>query len=364
MPAAGLVFLSLLAPALARAGSDWLIRGHGFGHGVGMSQYGAYGMAKDGAGYREILAHYYVHTKLRKLNEGESQSVRVLLSAGVSEISFSGAKTACGEPLHGDDGYSFTASGFDVILSDSRGDKLSNCGAKGAASGGRAVDYSGEGEYRGSLVARASGGALNAINDVGIEGYVKGVVPNESPPSWPGDALRAQAVAARSYALASGVGGNGYDVYDDTRSQVYGGMSSEVDAASKAVDDTSGEVVTYRGEIAVTYFSSSSGGMTESAQYGFPGSDPVPYLQAVKDPGDATSPDHNWKLTMSQEEIDSELGSLVDGKLRAVKVLKTGDSPRIVKAKIVASDGNEVVSGTELQSALGLKSTWFRVRAR
>src|SRR4051812_43676118 len=225
-PAVGLALLSLAVPALAHAGSDWEIKGHGFGHGVGMSQYGAYGMAKDGAGYREILSHYYVHTRLRKLKDAEPASVRVLLSAGASEISFSGAKSACGESLHGDAEYSFTASGSDVILSDSKGEKLANCGAKGAASGGKAVDYTGRGSYRGSLVARAPGGALNAINDVGIEGYVKGVVPNESPASWPADALRAQAVAARSYALASGVGGDGFDVYDDTRSQVYGGMSS------------------------------------------------------------------------------------------------------------------------------------------
>jgi stage II sporulation protein D len=286
----------------------------------------------------------------------------VLLAAGVSSISFSGAKTACGESLRNRADYSFVAVGSDVILDDPGGDKVANCGAKGSASGGEAVDYGGRGSYRGSLVARASAGALNAINDVGIEGYVKGVVPNEMPASWDVDALRAQAVAARSYALASEVAGDGYDLYDDTRSQVYGGLSSEVAASSRAVDDTSGEVVTFRGEVAVTYFSSSSGGMTESAEYGFPGSDPVPYLQAVKDPDDDVSPDHNWKLTLSESEIDAGLGDLVAGRLRAIKVVKTGDSPRIVKAKVIGSEGNQVVSGTELQSALGLKSTWVRFR--
>ena len=89
------------------------------------------------------------------------------------------------------------------------------------------VRFKDVGRYRGKLIARNVGGSLYAINKVGIEAYVRGVIANESPASWPAAALRAQAVAARSYALATRVNGDGYDLYDDTRSQVYNGASSE-----------------------------------------------------------------------------------------------------------------------------------------
>jgi stage II sporulation protein D len=197
------------------------------------------------------------------------------------------------------------------------------------------------------------------INRVRLDAYAKGVVPNEVPSSWPRAALRAQAVAARSYALGVG-GGGAFDVYDDARSQVYGGKRSETARTNQAVERTSGEVVRYGHRIATTYFSSSSGGETESIQYAFPGSDPVPYLKSVDDPYDGASPDHRWRVRYSQGQMESRLGGLFAGRLRRIKVLRRGDSPRIVRAKVVGSRGGSRVTGLTLQGRLSAKSTWMR----
>ena len=122
-----------------------------------------------------------------------------------------------------------------------------------------------------------------------------GVVPNEAIPSWPQPALRAEAVAARTFALASKHRGS-FDVYDDTRSQVYEGKSSEIAATNRAVRASGGKIVKYHQQTATTYYSSTSGGHTESIQFAFVGAHPVPYLKGVRDPFDGVSPLHTWRL--------------------------------------------------------------------
>jgi stage II sporulation protein D len=170
-------------------------------------------------------------------------------------------------------------------------------------------------------------------------------------------------VAARSYVLATARGGS-FDVYDDTRSQVYGGKDSETGRTNTATKRTRGEVVRHRGEVATTYFFSTSGGETESVQFGFPGAEPSPYLKAVKDPYDGASPYHRWRVRYSQAEMESRLSGLFSGRLRRIKVLKRGRSPRIVKARVVGSRGSSRVSGPGLQFELGLRSTWARFHKR
>jgi stage II sporulation protein D len=352
-------FASLaLAPGAGAA--IWVIKGHGFGHGVGMSQYGAYGLARHGRDYRSILGHYYRNTNIGRARDS---SIRVLLDSGESSISFKRATKACGKTLRPHRSYVFSTSGSGVQLRTSGGRKLAGCGRAGTASSGGVIRIGGQGLYRGRLRAKASGGGLLIINLVGLDAYVRGVVANEMPSSWPQPALRAQAVAARSYALATGSGGS-FDVYDDTRSQVYGGKSSETAATDKACRHTSDRVVRYRKHVATTYFSSSSGGQTESVQFGFPGADPVPYLKSVNDPYDGISPDHTWKVRYRQSGIESKLSGLFSGRLRKIKVLKRGDSPRIVTARIVGSHGSSKISGPGLQTRLNLKSTWMRFRKR
>ena len=116
----------------------------------------------------------------------------------------------------------------------------------------------------------------------------------ESPSSWPIEALKAQAVAARTYAIATSKGGAGFEHYADTRSQVYGGVAVETPTTNRAVAETAGQVVTYQGRPVVTYFFSTSGGRTENVENSLGGT-PQPWLRSVEDPYDDVSPRHRWK---------------------------------------------------------------------
>ena len=133
--------------------------------------------------------------------------------------------------------------------------------------------------YRGKLMIKNIGGKLTVINDIDLEDYIKGVVPSEMPSSWEFEALKAQAIAARSYALAN-LGKQakfGYDLKDNTEDQAYGGASSETNVTNKAVDETHGLVLTYDMKIISAYYSASAGGMTSTSAWG----GYVPYLHSV-----------------------------------------------------------------------------------
>jgi stage II sporulation protein D len=357
--AAAVVTVSIVALASpAPVDGSWVIRGKGFGHGVGMSQYGAEGMARTGRKYRRILRHYYRNTRIGRVN---SQSVRVLLSER-SRVGFTRARRACGGSVNRGRRYSF-AGGRRVSLRNASGKRLRRCGRQARARGPAGVRITGHGRYRGALLARASGGGLMVINVVPVEGYVKGVVANEVPSSWHRQTLRAQAVAARSYGIATSRSG-AFDHYADTRSQVYGGRRSETTRTNRAVDATRLQVVRHGGSVAVTYFFSTSGGRTESVEHGFSGGSASPYLKSVNDPFDDISPYHRWRVTYSDAEMKSRLSGLFAGNLRRIRVLETGDSPRIVRARVVGSRSSSRVSGATLRDRLGLRSTWARFRKR
>jgi stage II sporulation protein D len=147
--------------------------------------------------------------------------------------------------------------------------------------------------YRGSLRVKTTGSALEVVNVVGLESYVMGVVPSEMPNKWPAEALASQAVAARTYALSHLAKGGDYDLYPDTRSQVYGGIGAEAASSNAAVSETANQILLYDGKPADTFFSSSSGGKTANVQDVW-SSPPVPYLVSVPDPYDTLSPYHNW----------------------------------------------------------------------
>jgi SpoIID/LytB domain protein len=355
--------LMLLAVASSARGSvNWVVRGHGFGHGVGVSQYGAYGYALHGKDYRFILAHYYRGSTIGQI-EG-AKIVRVLLDISPGDIGFSAATSACGVALDPARSYAAHRDGTHVKLRSPGGRPLADCGTKLRADGKGKVAIAGAGTYRGVLEAvptESEAGSLNVINALPVEQYVKGVVPNESPPSWPAAELRAQAVESRSFALTAGVGGNGFDLYDDTRSQVYDGLSSETATTNAATEATRGQVVTYGGKIAETYFSACSGGYTESVQNVFFGP-AIPYLTGVPDPYDYYCPLHDWTLKFSGPEISAKLGAYLDGRLKQVVITKRGVSPRIVAAKLIGTGGVTTVSGEQLEAALGAYSTWMSFR--
>ena len=349
--------VALLMAQPAAAAKRWVIKGAGFGHGIGMSQYGAYGFAKKGTAYRAILKHYYSGTEVA---ETPPSTVRVLLRPYQPTVRFRGASAACGAKLAESKTYSARSKGSKVILRNKSGRRIAGCGKVMSATGGASVRLIGKGNYRGAIQARSSRvrGGLNAINAVEIEDYLRGVIAEESPSSWPLDALKAQAVAARSYALSTGVNGNGFDFYDDTRSQVYGGIGAETGRTNQAVAETVGETVQFKGKVAETYFFSTSGGHTENNENTFLGGTPLSYLRGVPDPHDGSSPYHRWTRKLTPSQMNAELGSLVRGKLKRIVVVKRGVSPRIVKAKLVGSGGTSKVSGPDLRSYLGLPDTW------
>jgi stage II sporulation protein D len=326
-----------------------------------MSQYGAYGYALHGASYQSILAHYYTGTALGQTNP--NQTVRVLLSTG--HASFSGATKAGTATLTPGQSYSVDA------LSNGRLEIRNLVGKKVGTSFSAPLTVSatgplavpGLGTFRGSLVFRPDGnGGVQTVNALGLDDYVKGVAPNEMPAGWSPQALEAQAVAARTYAITTSVNGNGYGLYRDTRSQMYGGVGTETTASNAAVTATRGQVVTYAGQPVVTYFFASSGGYTEDIQNVWPGSSPEPWLQGVPDPYDGAGGDpyHLWTKQMSIKTAAARLGGLVRGKLVGVQVTQHGVSPRVIRARVIGTRGTTTVSGATLQQAFGLLTTYAR----
>jgi stage II sporulation protein D len=195
------------------------------------------------------------------------------------------------------------------------------------------------------------------VRQIPLETYVRGVVAAEVPASWPLAALEAQAVASRTYALTAHAGGSRFDVYADTRSQVYRGVAAQTPQTDAAVAATAGQVVTYAGRLATTYFFAGSGGRTESVENGFPGSAPAPWLRGVVDPYDR-GPLHTWRAAMSYATAGARLAKLVRGRLRGIEVLRRGFSPRIVAAYVVGTAGRTLVSGPQLAARLGLPDSW------
>jgi stage II sporulation protein D len=355
----------LTLPQAASAAVRQIIRGAGFGHGIGMSQYGAYGFAKHGFDYKQILAHYYQGTDLTKAGNSD---VRVLLQTGGRTATFSGATDGGGHKLNPSKTYRVKLSGLSrEVLYDPKGKQLGHFDTPldiTSSTGllrlnGRAMNGISAGHYRGTLEFRPSPfSGLAVVNEAGLDDYVKGVVPGEMPSSWSPAALQAQAVAARSYALATDAGGPVFDQYPDTRSQVYQGADGEAASSNAAVDATSNQILRYHGQVAATYFFSTSGGHTEDIQNVFYGAKPEPYLVGVNDPYDNISPKHRWQIRLTTSSLQRRLGSLVHGKLRGVKVTQRGVSPRIVWADVVGSRGSVRVRGATLKGKLGLDDTW------
>ncbi len=319
---------------MAQAASTFYIRGGGDGHGIGMSQYGAYGYALHGAGYQTILAHYYQGTALATTDA--RQTVRVLLATG--QASFSGAASVSGAAtrLAPSTTYTVKAAGSRLTITNPAGKPVGTFAAPlivtAAAHSPAPLSVPGLGSYRGSLQFSPAGGGVQTIDAVGLDDYVRGVVAAEMPSSWAVAALEAQAVAARTYAITTTVDGNGYDLYSDTRSQVYGGVKAETPSTDAAVAATAGQIVTYAGKPAVTYFFASSGGYTESIQNVWAGATPEPWLRGVPDPYDnvGQNPYHSWGSQMSLAAAGRKLGRLVKGSLVGIAVTRHGVSPRIV----------------------------------
>lgn len=369
---AAIAAILALAAGSARAAGVVAIRGGGDGHGIGLSQYGAAGYALHGRGYEWILHHYYQHTGLGQVDP--SQDVRVLIS-GSGEPTVSGVIDAPGQSLSATQNlnpstaYTVRPNGDGTLTLLYHGRKkiksLGPFSAPLTLAGVNSLDLAGLGGYDGTLTFRPAGATnVQTVETVGLDSYVSGVVADESPSNWPAGALEAQAVAARTYAITDHVGNPNYDLYPDTRSQMYGGIRAQTSATDSAVAATSGQVVTYRGAPVVTYFSSSSGGHTESIQNEWPGFKPEPWLVGVRDPYDGAegNPNHHWTGTLALPAAEAKLAGWLRGRgsLVGIRTVQHGVSPRVLTAQIVGTKGTLNVSGLALQRTLGLMSTDMR----
>lgn len=253
---------------------------------------------------------------------------------------------------------------------DGHGVGMSQNGALGYARHGWGYQQILAHYYTGTSIGRAPAKSVvrvlvgTRVVRVPLERYVRGVVSAEMPASWPLPALEAQAIASRTYALTAHAGGSRFDVYSDTRSQVYKGVAAETAQTNAAVAATAGQIVLYAGRPATTYFFASSGGMTENIETAFLGSPPQPWLRGVPDPFES-GPSSSWALSMGFSTAAARLKGLVKGSFRGIEVLTRGVSPRIVSAQVLGTRGATPVTGPDVAARLALPSTWlyFSVRS-
>lgn len=408
--------LSLLPGSPAFAARSVTITGGGWGHGMGMSQYGAYGRAKNGHAAPRILEHYYSGSKVttatmpRKLRVGLLE-YRSSISATSSAFRDGGGRIVFkvkgtkgriarggaganwrvepsstggmrlyknGNQVRKDGRSVFGDPTHPVIALYQRFDSLIKINEKG-------ISYAyGRMEFGTFPTDRCSAGhCLRLVISLPVQKYLYGL--GEVPFSWPGAALRTQVIAARTYAyektLRSGQHRYPCDcaVYDSTLDQVYSGDAKRVpsgrywDDWTAAVDDTKDQVILYNGAPIQALYSSSSGGHTENNENVWGGT-PLPYLRGVPDAADNNSanPNHTWSLDMGYSRFESKLNSSygvgdvdkfnlvrpfgVSGRVTVVKPDNTGG------VKIVGSKKTVRASGWSIRSALGLKDSLFRVQ--
>ncbi len=383
--------LTTMAPAVADsvvkpAGGSFTISGQGFGHGIGMSQYGAYGAAIKGLTWQQILGFYYAGTTLTSQPAGSS--VRVWITADADNVLR--LVPTPGLRVGDADGHSFllpTGTGYRAwrISRSGSGYKLTHLDPSGAwkteptgldTSTWTASDTANvmkvvvpDGvvrEYRGTLSQAKHGTGGRTVNTVAMEDYLKGVVPSEMPTSWAINAVRAQSVAARSYAarlkLDSTAGG--YDICDTSSCQVYHPYAStthgrrtvnETARGNAAIAATARQILTYGSYIAFTQFAASNGG------YEIDGG--RPYLKARLDPYDGVVSRNAWSLKISSASLQRQWPSA--GTITAVQVTKRDGGGRwggrVVTMKIIGTKQTVTLSGSTFQYRYGMRSNLFTV---
>jgi SpoIID/LytB domain protein len=358
--------------------------GHGFGHGIGMSQYGALGAARSGLSAGEILAFYYPGTVQQQVGDPQ---IRVHLSAydsaGITMVAPPGQQMTVTDQAGGASAagpatmYKVTidASSMHVLFLDPAdttwkpfkvGATADTAGPVTLSTPGGVRMYSDNGtaiQYRGSIrVVRLNATTAAAVNYVDMQSYLLGVVPREMPDSWGQPAaLQTQAVAARSYALSVSTAGANWDICDTTACQVYGGQASvaangtvtnrEGPNSAAAVAATNGIALYYQGAPAFTQFSASNGGQVAAGSR--------PYLVAKPDPYDTADidPNVNWTAHISAATLQSQYPGI--GTIQGLQVTSrdgAGDfGGRVTGLQVVGSNGVATVSNTYL----GMKSSYW-----
>ncbi|CAA9332246.1 MAG: SpoIID [uncultured Friedmanniella sp.] len=364
-------------PAVAPASGSFTVRGSGFGHGHGMSQYGAYGAAQQGRTWKQILAFYYPGTTLTTMPTGTT--LKVWLTAdGDGDLR---VRPAAGLRVTDGDGGSYTVptgkahtawrisrsgSGYRLASQSAAGTWTTRSHALGGgtwsfASSAKVLTLVLPGgstrEYRGSLALVRRDTSGRTVNTLPLEDYVRAVVPDEMPTSWHADAVRVQAVAARSYAVRTRDFSSypGYDICDTTTCQVYRGKRAETARGDAAVQATAGRIVSYGGRVALTQFASSNGGALAASN--------LPYLVAKTDPYDGVVTSQAWTRTVSAAAVARVWPSV--GTVRSLRVTsRDGSGPwggRVEKITIAGTKGSVTVAGSTFQYRFGLRSSLYTV---
>lgn len=349
------------------------VRGHGYGHGIGMSQYGAQGAARQGLTHRQILRFYYPGTSVGTAKD----RIRVKLNADTTDGVLVQARSklrardlATGAtyrlPDNGATRWRLEPAGAGTTLDFLRGGTWQRHRSFASTgefmAGGRPIKLvlpnGSTRPYRGNLRSGApSAGSSNrdTVNVLMLEQYLRGVVPHEIPASWSPAALRAQAVAARTYAAYERARpARHYDICDSTSCQVYQGRSGEHANTNAAIKASRGQALTYGGSWAFTQFSASSGGRTAKGS--------KPYLNSKRDPYDDWPGNgvHDWKRTFSDNKLES-LFPAIGNLTRIVVNRRDGNGQwggRVTSVTFVGKRGRATVSGDTMRWRLGLRSTY------
>lgn len=386
-----------LAPFAARAeaADRFTFHGSGWGHGIGMSQYGALGLAQQGWKPIRILKHYYTGVRVVRRDpprdpfrvgllqyrsritvNAETGPFDLVLSNGQEIERVASGRTRLIEVEGGR--FRIETPTGDVVGGRLWGSSTRHLRVRRADGSVVRVPEWGHRAGRGMLELRVAGSAsahLVAVLDP--EEYLFGL--GEVPSSWPLSALKAQAMAGRTYAYQRAAGGRtgcGCHILGDTRDQAYVGWDKEVgtdgDRWVRAVRETARRVVLHKDELIATLYSSSSGGFTENVENVWGGA-AQPYLKGVCDPGDYTSsnPNRTWEVSLSSDEVASRLRSAFGwsvAEVRAIKAVRRGVSGRLARVRVEgrASGGGSfsaATSGWNLRGALGLKDTRVWVNA-
>jgi SpoIID/LytB domain protein len=360
------------------ASSSMPVEGHGFGHGIGMGQYGAQGAATGGKSFSQILAFYYPGTTLEKTSK---TTMRVLLSGATSSTLTVRAKSGLRFRIAGGSVVALPATQGGTAVTQWRVKPVDSNPAKSALQyytgawhtftsvkffeGDGQLENSeapvevkmGDGTWRpyrsrvrAAHTAAGSHGR-RIVNHVTVDDYTRGVVPAEMPSSWKPEALKAQAVAARTYGVRSIRSSSYYDICDTTSCQVYRGASVETSSTNSAVSATAGQILTWEGKPAFTQFSSSSGGATAAGSQ--------PYLTAHSDPYDDDVPNshHSWTKTVSASTLQKAYPSI--GTLVSMTVTDRTTLGRVEKLVLKGTKGSVTISGNTARSVMGLQSNWF-----
>jgi stage II sporulation protein D len=360
------------------AGGTFTVHGHGFGHGHGMSQYGAYGAATRGAGYQDILRFYYPGTspaaaggRLRVLVTADTTPDLVVSPAPGLVVHDLGSGATYPLPVvpgatrwrlaveHAKAVLDYRTTGWHRFDPGGR-PTLEGDGQLGAAGPLTLWTPSGAGTYRGGLRAASptpGSGTRDTVNVVSLEDYVRAVVPAEMPPAWSLEAVKAQAVATRTYAVWSRDQRSDapWQICDTYSCQVYRGVTEEDPRSDLAVAQTAGQVLTYGGRAAFTQFSSSSGGWTAAGS--------LPYLTARPDPYDdqPANPVHTWTVRLPAARVTRAYPGI--GRLQRLLVTRRDGhgqwGGRVLTVVLDGTRRDVTVSGDRLRSVSGLRSTWF-----